>query len=194
MKLIDLLVQELPKRGGWPDGVNRINQAYDGRLEDYRKDGDSYSLKINEVLPLTCNHRGEAEYVHESGADFVTREQYESALAAAQQPVWNGEGLPPVGCQCEIGVSTPYLNIPHPEGAVVKIYSHFTDDRGVELAAFVDAAGKVGGVCTSLCFRPIRSEAERKRDEALNAMAAYCTPEDLCTAIFAGKIPHIQLK
>lgn len=30
MKLIDLLVQELPKRGGWPDGVTRIVQDFDG--------------------------------------------------------------------------------------------------------------------------------------------------------------------
>lgn len=32
MKLIDLLVQELPKRGGWPDGVSRIHQDHDGEI------------------------------------------------------------------------------------------------------------------------------------------------------------------
>lgn len=30
MKLIDLLVQELPKRGGWPEGVDSIYQDHDG--------------------------------------------------------------------------------------------------------------------------------------------------------------------
>ena len=30
MKLIDILVEELPKRGGWPDGVVCFAQDVDG--------------------------------------------------------------------------------------------------------------------------------------------------------------------
>lgn len=29
MKLIDLLVKELPKRGGWPEAANYVVQDYD---------------------------------------------------------------------------------------------------------------------------------------------------------------------
>ncbi|MDW2743659.1 hypothetical protein [Atlantibacter subterraneus] len=191
MKLIDILVQELPKHGGWPEGVKEIEQDGCGQLIDMSQDTNYYSDFKLEL----CDGWEKA---------VVTREQYEKALAASQHPVWNGEGLPPVGCQCEIGASTPYLNIPHPEGAVVKIYSHFTDDRGVELAAFVDAAGKVGGVCTAKCFRPIRSEADKKRDEAVSTMVKFDLDRRtvgidalypaLYDAIAAGKIPHIQIK
>ena len=54
---------------------------------------------------------------------------------------WFGGGLPPLGTVCEIAASIKYLNIRHPEGAKAKVYSNLTYDRGVELAAFVDAAG-----------------------------------------------------
>jgi len=77
---------------------------------------------------------------------------------------WDGNGMPPVGTVCEIAPSTPHLHIKHPEGSVVKIYAHFTDDRGIELAAFVDEIGKVGGVCTSKCFRPLKTQEDKKRE------------------------------
>ncbi|MFY4330898.1 hypothetical protein ACM91S_19295 [Enterobacter hormaechei] len=77
---------------------------------------------------------------------------------------WDGNGMPPVGTVCEIAASTPQLHIKHPEGSVVKIYAYFTDDRGIELAAFVDEIGKVGGVCTSKCFRPLKTQEDKKRE------------------------------
>ena len=33
MKLIDILVEELPKRGGWPDGAARLAQDPDGDIQ-----------------------------------------------------------------------------------------------------------------------------------------------------------------
>ena len=86
---------------------------------------------------------------------------------------WDGQGLPPVGVEVEIAPSTPYLNIRYPEGARVKIYANFTDDRGVELAAFVDSAGQVGGVATAKCFRPIPAPeqiAAQEREQATRYM------------------------
>ncbi len=83
----------------------------------------------------------------------------------ARQEAWSGEGLPPAGAVCEIAASTPYLSIRHPVGARVKVYANFTDDRGIELAAFVDEAGKVAGVCTARCFRPIRTPEQIAADE-----------------------------
>ncbi|MDA3133869.1 hypothetical protein [Atlantibacter subterraneus] len=169
MKLIDLLVQELPKRGGWPEGVKEIEQDGCGQLIDMSQDTNYYSDFKLEL----CDGWEKA---------VVTREQYEKALAASQQPVWNGEGLPPVGCECEIKRIADWMPV------TIK----FISDRHTVFTTF-------GGTedCYQTCslqFRAIRSEEDRKRDEALNAMAAYCTPEDLCTAIFAGKIPHIQIK
>jgi hypothetical protein len=196
MKLIDILVRELPNRGGWPEGIKSVAQSsIDGGLYFYDRPYDGRGCEMKSVYTLEIND--------EKGAFLtsVTRTQYEAALAASK-PEWNGEGLPPVGCECEIAASTPYLNIKYPEGAVVKIYSHFTDDRGVELAAFVGAAGKVGGVCTAKCFRPIRTEADKKRDAAIESLMrivlgpsqASATVNKLYDAIAAGKIPGIKLE
>ena len=81
----------------------------------------------------------------------------------------------------------------------MKIYSCFTDDRGVELAAFVDSAGSVGGVGIAKCFRPIRTEAERKREEFVSLVIGWmdhATPaeiEFIYDKIAAGKIPGVEL-
>lgn len=159
MKLIDLLRQELPKRGGWPEGANCINQGWDGRLEKYAEDDQSYDLEMETIFPLTTNHRVESKSVHECGADFVTREQYEAALAATQQLVWDGTGLPPVGCECEhcsySGVVT-----------VVQIIAHFKN-RAAMVAVYIPVEGDMKQVQQSVadCFRPLRTEAERAIDE-----------------------------
>ena len=94
MTLLELLRQELPKRGGWPEGVDRINQGWDGRLEKYGEDGESYDFGMETIFPLTTDHRVKSKCVHECGANFVTREQYEVTG-------WDGIGLPPVGMKVE---------------------------------------------------------------------------------------------
>ena len=69
--------------------------------------------------------------------------------------------LPPVGTVCQIAASTEYLHISYPEGSKVKVYSNFTDDRGVDLAAFVCQTGDIGGVAIAECFRPLKTEKEK---------------------------------
>ncbi|HIH9462901.1 TPA: hypothetical protein ACYU77_003012 [Klebsiella variicola subsp. variicola] len=66
MTLLEILVSELPKRGGWPDGIKRLEQYTDGSLFD----GPNY--KSDFKFPR----------VDDYGYDLVTREQYEAALAA----------------------------------------------------------------------------------------------------------------
>lgn len=90
MKLIDILVRELPKRGGWPEGYYRCAQNIYGEV-------------IFEALPEGFQVSATTIFTFGSLAeDFadeeVTREQYEAAL---KQPVWDGTGLPPVGVECE---------------------------------------------------------------------------------------------
>jgi len=186
MTLLELPVKELPKRGGWL-AIFRVfpdcNVA-----EKFISD-----FKVSYGTDSNCDQYIESE---ETG-EILTREQYEAAIAA-QQPVWNGEGLPPVGAECEIAASDKYIKISHPEGTKVKIYACFTDDRGVELAAFVDSAGSVGGVGIAKCFRPIRTEADRKRGEAIDALISlgvFTRPvaEKTVDAIAAGKIPGLEL-
>ena len=187
MKLIDILVQELPKHGGWPDGAVECCRFVDEANIDFYDESGNWPIDCGEkygeialkavrkhTIPLEC--------------EKVTLEQYESALAASQ-PQWNGDGLPPVGCRVEanyggewVEATVAYTDRPDTLGDAVSWKEALVFDCKTTRPFWSDE------------FRPIRSEEDKKRDEALNAMAAYCTPEDLCTAIFAGKIPHIQIK
>ncbi|WP_105653505.1 hypothetical protein [Cronobacter malonaticus] len=171
MKLIDLLVQELPKRGGWPEGPSQY-------LNDF--------LKRNKLTFFVNHHYS---YFEDWDGDQVTREQYEAALAAAQEPVWDGEGLPPAGCECE----TRFIL-----GGKWFFFRCVAVDFGIAFGwAGKDAVTLDKG---SYEFRPIRSEADKRRDEAIAALkklkpqlvgelAGYLYDE-----IAAGKIPHIRIE
>lgn len=76
MKLIDVLVEELPKRGGWPEGVCEISTHASGRaFFDGRFAPRGFSL------PMASDAWN--KYKHpRSYTSAVTREQYETALAA----------------------------------------------------------------------------------------------------------------
>lgn len=139
MKTIDLLVEELPKRGGWPEKVTHIGQD--------------------------------------------------------AAPVWNGEGLPPVGCECEFMKHTLDA-MPNWRRGIIKYVSEYT-------VVIVEALspGEFVAHPRTCEFRPIRSEAERKRDESLRVIyeildAGTSTKQDaadIYDAIAAGKIPGLKL-
>ncbi|WP_105625868.1 hypothetical protein [Cronobacter malonaticus] len=180
MKLIDLLVQELPRRGGWPDGVKAIEQ-------------NPYGCLFNSVYPrqpflFDCE---EFEISDDWKAAIVTREQYEAALAAAQQPVWDGDGLPPAGCECE----AKYRDAANAEWFFFRCV-------GVDCGIAFGWAGKEAVTLGkgSFEFRPIRSEYDKRRDEAIAALKKL-KPQlvgelagSLYDEIAAGKIPHIRIE
>ena len=184
MKLIDILVQELPNRGGWPDGIEEIWQDYDGLIRP-----GAFGWNHNQIAE---DHRRKHEDAHVK----INRKQYEAALAA-RKPEWDGEGLPPVGCECE-------HHSPSGMVTVVKIIAHF-QNRAAMVAVFipVEREFKTVDQAISDCFRPIRSEADKKRDEAIDSIASLidyrrgCSSKPLAKWIFdeisAGKIPHIRI-
>lgn len=186
MKLIDLLVQELPKHGGWPEGVALIDQARDGMIFD----------PTDPVMPYLFD-----SHLFELADDWdvtqVTREQYEAALAASQ-PQWNGEGLPPVGCECEFYNGNRYYvrNSSPQDGQKVKVVHHEVSGAGIPCAVFVwigDDNSVKSEAAQSGLFRPIRSVVERKRDDIANAIneavdASGTIGHVLYDAIAAGKI------
>ena len=90
MKLLDLLVKELPKRGGWPCGANKLHQDYDGDLWVWY--GEE-ALLLCKLEVIAENNRAIATNAkHEQ---FVTREQYESALSASEGWIeWGGGECP----------------------------------------------------------------------------------------------------
>lgn len=94
MKLIDLLVQELPKRGGWPKNVTHIGQDYDRELMFYGKGSAMTGIFLNE---LAIDHRK----LGGIGAK-ITREQYESALAASKAVVGRNGWIEWSGGECPV--------------------------------------------------------------------------------------------
>lgn len=179
MKLIDLLVLELPKRGGWPDGVDAVEQDGEGQLFEMESDYCSgFKLK-------KCD-----DWI----ADVVTKQQYESSLAALQKPAWNGEGLPPVGCEVE------YISNGTSWGKVKVI--GFDGEKIV-----IRPSGEIYYAITPSnkdVFIPLRTEADKKRDAALDAIYGAIASakrehnrsdeaDEVYKAIAAGKIPGVKL-
>lgn len=94
MKLIDLLVKELPKLGGWPEGVTHIGQEYDRELMFYGRGNISTGLILNE---LAIDHRK----LGKSG-EKITRAQYEAALAASKAVVGHNGWIDWHGGECPV--------------------------------------------------------------------------------------------
>lgn len=246
MKTIDLLVQELPALGGWPDGAVEAGfLCSDDTLFFVNKDGDCPSgWRIN------MNHEVEDKWVE------VTREQYEASLAAKNEgwiewgggrcpvddvtevdikfrtggiaygveagkyywprtrqeydiiayrlhklqdattrandcmlpqdfgavadeanlndcigqdaaPVWNGEGLPPVGCECQYRKHKKSEQSEWVTG-VVKYASEFT-----VVIQPVCYPGETVGHPANFEFRPIRSAEDEKRDDRASAIDGF---------------------
>ncbi|ELY5799111.1 hypothetical protein SNN62_002822 [Cronobacter sakazakii] len=182
MKLIDLLVQELPKRGGWPEGFQVICSHGNGHIYAHSHSGKVSGRHLN---------------IYGCQGQSVTLEQYEAALAAAQQSVWDGEGLPPAGCECEGRFIL---------GGKWFFFRCVAVDCGIAFGwAGKDAVTLDKG---SYEFRPIRSEADKRRDEAIAALVDFKigyhsypkAAEEylrevtaLYDAILRGEIPHIRI-
>lgn len=199
MKLIDLLVQELPKCGGWPNGAERCAVGeFDGDSitvafcfpKEY-SNGFDVPFQYTVTIPIPGKHvSGATDYC------MITRNLYEAALAASQKQTWNGEGLPPVGCECE---SKQFSQVDWTKFKVVAVCDgHVFGFLG-------------NGVSTALDskmweFRPPRTEAKMKRDAAVEAIHWYMpefipdTPnkyyhaKKIYDAIAAGKIPGVKLE
>lgn len=107
MKLIDILVEELPKHGGWPEGATRARQSrFDTEIYITNKGNyvDHPNTKFNPGI------RASDCQFHEGGV--VTREQYEAALAAKNDGwiKWGG-GLTPVDVRAIVDVKFNNGNI-----------------------------------------------------------------------------------
>lgn len=177
MRLIDILVQELPKLGGWPIGADSIFQNAKGHL---------IGVQGCIVSPVDMELGVVAEDTHRA----VTREQYEAALVASKTE-WDGEGLPPVGCRVEasyggewVEATVAYTDRPESHGDAVAWKEMLVFDCKTTRPFWADE------------FRPIRSEANKKKEAAIFAIAELCrgsasnghSAELIYDAIKSGKI------
>ena len=186
MKLIDILVQELPKLGGWPI------------------DSDDERSLISALPGVSWGYDGGGYYAFRGPGDSVRHQLYEEALLAIKSG-WNGEGLPPVGCRVEtrfngewVEATVAYTGRPENSGAAdtFKWKEALVFDCKTTRPFWADE------------FRPIRSEAEKKRDEAVakltDAICGEVPDTGMATAanyavraydaIAAGKVPGIRIE
>lgn len=177
MKLIDILVNELPKRGGWPEGVEEIWQDYDRLMRP-----GVWGWFHHE---LSEDHRPQ----HHDAKVKISRKQYEAAIAA-QQPAWNGEGLPPIGCECEVNDErTDSWSL------VDSVLAHAcVHDRDVAVFQIADYIA----FSPADRFRCIRPEAERKREAAIAEMASTPKPcghaiYDICTQLYDAGYRKVEV-
>lgn len=190
MKLIDLLVRELHKRGGWPEGFVMAWQSEHDCEVYFCKPDNSTTIAARGLYAGLLNEAADCRGINGS----VTRDQYESALAASQKFEWSGDGLPPVGCECEMqdskGAWLPVVIIAKNDGFT------FGWSYDYRIVLFGDKADE---------FRPIRSESDKRRDAALDAIyGAIASAErehnrsdeadKVYEAIAAGKIPGVKLE
>lgn len=175
MKLIDLLVQQLPKHGGWPTKTNDILALRPFMFEH--------------KVEFTATPDG--QWFSDAYFQLVSKGQYEDALAASKRVEWHGEGLPPVGTECEWLASGDH------DWMKVKVLAYHEDE--VWLQPLNGAQSFTVGNPDD--FRPIRTEAERKRDGFIDLLMtewAFLGQDgeqagELYDSIAAGKIPGVKL-
>lgn len=201
MTLLELLVKELPGRGGWPDMAEVMVQDCDDGLVKtsignpffkrpcWEPPANGWGVYHGDISGL--------EVASDADTAIVTREQYEAAL----QPVWNGEGLPPIGCECEVNDErTDSWSLV--DSVLAHACVHGRDVAVFQIADYI-------AFSPADRFRRIRTEAERKREEAISFMCenfrAIIESEDekmtgqkavfasFYDAILSGKIPGIRL-
>ena len=113
-------------------------------------------------------------------------------IGASEAQVWNGDGVPPIGCACEMqdskGTWLPVEIIAKNDGFT------FGWSYDYRLVFFGDKADE---------FRPLRTEGEKARNAAIGAMERAWEDvmnkpaqnfELIYDTIAAGKIPGVKLE
>lgn len=200
MKLIDILVRELPKRGGWPQGAIECQRFVDEATIDFYDKAGNFTVDCSSTYGAIAAELCR-EPIYPCENEKVTVEQYESALAASKSE-WGGEGLPPIGVVAEVSVDG---------GRSWCSYKALSESNGMRLVEIGDFTEEFQA--NNYSFRPMRSEADKKREKGVVALATAdpkvvqftCGEKmsngeligsawyDLYDAIAAGKVPGIRI-
>lgn len=146
MKLIDLLVKELPELGGWPDGVTHIEQDYDRELMFYGRGDVRTGVILNK---LAIDHRKCGEV-----GEKITRDQYESALAASKSVVGHDDWIQWAGGDCPVD-SDAIVEVKFRNPSLNK----FNNDRAGDFTWSHDGFG--GDIIAYRLQQPTKSEQVR---------------------------------
>lgn len=101
MKLLDLLVKELPKRGGWPEGALNATQDKDGQVCFSDGAVPEFGCVAWEGGDW-CGNEFYTTRASDYDAAIVTREQYESTLAASKAVVGHNGWIQWAGGDCPV--------------------------------------------------------------------------------------------
>lgn len=199
MKLLDILVLHKEEIVDPGEATNYLAMDPDGRVFGYQEKpepnvvGWSVPGVKNSTDGNGCLMQFNPIDLKENWSEcIVTREQYEAALAASKKE-WDGECLPPVGCDCEFQAEDGSWGV----GTVLCVGNlrvfWLCHEDGMEYNAEIEPRE----------FRPIRSEADKKRDEAIESITSLIEYRNGCHAkalakwlfeeIAAGKIQHIRI-
>lgn len=151
MTLLELLRQELPKRGGWPEGANFIAQEDGGSVWGFvhRPEKDEDNEWMESLRTGTHKLLAHLPEASDRATAIVTREQYG----------WDGVGLPPVGCDVEYHC--------YPDGwVIINIVARIKGATFIEWKSGTHKGGDIiRGDFPLERVRPLRTEAERAIDE-----------------------------
>lgn len=196
-ELLARLVSDLPSMGGWPEWAVECILHRGSCKAMFYDNGGCFN-----GYPSFPDIKFKEEALVER---VVYREMYEAALAASK-PGWDGEGLPPVGCEFLFGTHQTKAKCIAVGRDVIFASIGNPDEEDGAYEEFVISIHHSE-------FRPIRSEAEKKRAEgviALSRVDPNVAPfeygdkhsdgsligsawYELYDAIASGKIPHIRI-
>lgn len=185
MKLIDLLVKELPKLGGWPEGAKYIVQ-----------DGDDGMIKTSENLPTELNPRGVwktppqgwgncggdirdiATLADDYATAIVTRAQYEAALAKNDGWIEWGGGACPVHGTVYVDVKLRSGHVTTERRAYSLDWNHYTPD----------------GDGAIISYRPHRDINSRTNDDRLEQDLNECIGQNVALAWNGKGLPPLGVE
>ncbi|WP_312412344.1 hypothetical protein [Pseudescherichia sp.] len=203
MKLIEILVRDLPAFGGWPEGAVECHRFVDEANIDFYDEHGNWDADCG--LEYGMNFAEEAVRERAAGdpmrTESVTRDEYEAALAASKEmlvnkPVWDGQGLPPMDMECE-AVFSDGSEVLVGKAAYIGEHTIFiTRKTNNQHHPEVESVLRTG----NWSFRPHINEAGRKREEIIDALhkslpdITYTDCIDVYNLILSGDIPGVKLE
>ena len=175
----------------WPKG----HKESDVIVNPLSNAGQAFWRHENSVMDIIAYRLHKPQEAEQFKADDEA--DLNECIGQTHASVWNGQGLPPIGCECEVSVDggrswCTYRAINEKNGA-----------RLIEVGNFTEEFQNNNWI-----FRPTLSEAERKREEAAQALCSAGGGNgkvdeksgygscwfDIYDAIAAGKIPGVKLE